>query len=159
MIEITWQGKQEAIQMLIERDGDLCFICKNKFGKKEKRTLDHWVPLSKGGTWNISNLRLAHKQCNLWKGDRMPLPDGTVPDPPPRSNFVDRKRVRKRSRPKVCSVCMSGRILLPGERCAVCHSDPQPRAFPGWAKRKSNECDHKIYHCYACVLGFARRAS
>ena len=67
MIELTWQGKQEAIREIIARDGDMCFICKEPFGKKEKKTLDHWIPLSKGGTWNVSNLRIAHRQCNFWK--------------------------------------------------------------------------------------------
>lgn len=157
MIDITWQGKQEAIQKIIDRDGDMCFICKKEFGKKEKKTLDHWIPLSKGGTWDISNLRLAHKSCNLWKGDRVPLTDGTVPDPPPRSSKYHKKRIRKQNRPKVCSVCASGRILLQGERCYACHSGPQPLTFPGWAKKKSSECDHGIYHCYACILGFAIR--
>lgn len=157
MIEITWQGKQEAIDMLTARDGDMCFICKGPFGKKEKRTLDHWIPLSKGGTWDISNLRLAHKQCNLWKGDRVPLADGTVPEPLPKGSKNYQKRVKKQNRPKVCNLCMSGRILLPGERCSLCHSEPRPLSFPGWAKKKSNECDHRIYHCYACILGFARR--
>ena len=157
MFEITWQGKQEAVELLIQRDGDFCFICGKNFGKKEKRTIDHWVPLSKGGSWNISNLRLAHKACNLWKGDRIPLEDGTIPEPPKSNSEFKKKRIRKQSRPKVCNICMSGRILLPGERCNVCNSGPQPVIFPGWAKRRSSECDHKIYHCYACILGFARR--
>ena len=157
MIEITWQGKQEAIEILIGRDGDYCFICKQSFGKKEKRTIDHWIPLSKGGTWDIENLRLAHKSCNLWKGDRVPLSDGTIPEPPQKRSQQQKKRIKKQNRPKVCSVCMSGRILMPNQICVICNSGPQPVVFPGWAKRKSSECDHKIYHCYACILGFAGR--
>lgn len=157
MIEITWQGKQEVVDILIKRDGDLCFICKNPFGKKEKRTIDHWIPLSKGGSWNINNLRLAHKSCNLWKGDRVPLKDGTIPEREKRTSSSKQKRIKKSNRPRVCNTCLSGRNLLPNQTCNMCSSGPQPLDFPGWAKRKSTECDHRVYHCYACILGFVRR--
>lgn len=158
MIEINWQSKREAMEILIKRDGDRCFICNESFGKKEKRTIDHWIPLSKGGTWDITNLRLAHKKCNIWKGDRVPLADGTIPEPPTKRSQSPKRKVKKQNRPKVCNVCMSGRNLMPGQMCMFCNSGPQPITFPGWAKRKSNECDHTIYHCYACILGFVRRA-
>jgi hypothetical protein len=157
MIERDWESKQQAMKMIAERDGYFCFICKKDFGKKEKPTLDHWIPLSKGGGWNMSNLRITHKQCNLWKGDRVPLPDGTIPEMPPKKSNQKRKRISRLNRPKVCDVCMSGRILLPNERCHVCGSGPEPIKFPGWAKRHTKECDHFIYHCYACVVGFQGR--
>lgn len=157
MIKLTWQGKAEAIEILSKRDGYHCFICNGEFGKKEKPTIDHWIPLSKGGSWDIENLRLAHKQCNLWKGDRVPLADGTIPERIQKTKVT--KKITKLGRPKVCSTCMSGRILLAHETCPTCKSGPQPPSFPGWAKRKSNECDHKTYHCFACVLGFAKRSA
>ena len=157
VVDRGWQSKQEAIQKLAQRDGYLCFICKGHFGKKEKPTLDHWIPISKGGTWEIKNLRLAHKTCNLWKSDRVPLEDGSIPDAPQKNNNYKKKRLSRQNRPKVCEVCMSGRILLPDEKCLVCNSGPQPIKFPGWAKRGVRECDHHIYHCYACIVGFQGR--
>jgi hypothetical protein len=157
MIELTWQGKQEAIEEIIARDGDACFICKGSFGKKEKKTLDHWIPLSKGGTWNISNLRLAHRQCNFWKSDRMPLEDGTIPEKPVKKSSI--KKVKKHNRPKICGSCMSGRLVNHGQKCSVCRSGPQPEAFPGWAKKKTVECDHTMFHCFACILGFVKRSA
>lgn len=156
MSKLEWQNKEEAIKILSERDGYFCFICKDPFGKKEKPTIDHWIPISKGGTWNIENLRLAHKACNFWKSDRVPLEDGTIPEKPIRPTKT-LKRVRKRNRPSVCSSCLSGRLLGPNQRCNSCNSGPQPAVFPGWAKRKSYDCDHKVYHCFACVVGYASR--
>lgn len=34
-------------------------------------TIDHFIPLAKGGSNHIRNLRLAHKKCNLEKGNRI----------------------------------------------------------------------------------------
>jgi 5-methylcytosine-specific restriction endonuclease McrA/predicted nucleic acid-binding Zn ribbon protein len=61
---------------IYERDGWKCQIC----GKKVNRlldgshpmaaSLDHIVPLSKGGRHEPSNVRLAHRKCNTAKADR-----------------------------------------------------------------------------------------
>lgn len=152
-----WETKRDKLLKIIERDGYMCYICKKDFGKKEKPTIDHWMPLSKGGTWDISNLRLAHKQCNVWKGDRVPNSDGTIPEKEQKRSSYKQKRVRKRNRPRVCKNCNSGRMLLPGQICMSCSSGPEPRVYPGWAKRKPSECDHNVYHCFSCFLGFTKR--
>lgn len=157
MSEFDWKTKQEAIDLIIKRDGKNCFICKGPFGKKEKITIDHWIPTSKGGTWKLSNLRIAHKHCNIWKGDRIPLSDGTIPEKPPVR--VKKSKLVKRSRPTICNACHSGRALMSGQVCDRCHSGPQPIDFPTWYKRPTKDCDHRIFHCFACILGFAERAS
>ena len=156
-MEITWQGKEKMILDLLARDGDVCFICKKDFGKKEKKTIDHWIPISKGGTWDLPNLRLAHRECNFWKGDRVPLEDGTIPDKPPKKSSV--KNNKKKDRPVVCSTCISGRKLMHGQQCSSCNSGPKPIKYPSWAKRKTVECDHQTYHCFACILGFVKRSA
>lgn len=49
-----------------------CGICKKLLGYKYA-TIDHIVPLSKGGTSFISNLQLTHEKCN-WDKDAIASP-------------------------------------------------------------------------------------
>lgn len=58
-----------------EEQGGLCFLCglAMTLGSKERQadtaTLDHLVPLCKGGTWKKENLVLACYKCNHAKSD------------------------------------------------------------------------------------------
>lgn len=47
-----------------------CEIC-GKPVKFKKMTVDHKIPLSKGGTNDLSNLQLAHLTCNRAKADML----------------------------------------------------------------------------------------
>ena len=47
-----------------------CAICGKPIKFKEM-TVDHKIPLSKGGTNDLSNLQLAHLMCNRAKSDLM----------------------------------------------------------------------------------------
>ena len=38
----------------------------------EYPSIDHVVPLSKGGTHTWDNVHLAHKRCNMVKGNKYP---------------------------------------------------------------------------------------
>lgn len=53
---------------LIERDGYQCSEC----GDTEDLTIDHIIPISKGGSDDLDNLRLLCRGHNSSKGDRMP---------------------------------------------------------------------------------------
>jgi 5-methylcytosine-specific restriction endonuclease McrA len=58
--------------------GNNCAICNEPIDITLKRTssrgltVDHWIPLSKGGSDDISNLRPAHWNCNRKKSDKLP---------------------------------------------------------------------------------------
>jgi 5-methylcytosine-specific restriction endonuclease McrA len=54
---------------IIERDRSICHICGKKCRPGEI-TLDHVIPLAKGGTHAEENLRVAHLSCNCAKRDR-----------------------------------------------------------------------------------------
>jgi 5-methylcytosine-specific restriction endonuclease McrA len=66
----------------------VCYICgkpvdvtiKDKYNPLAP-TVDHIIPLAKGGTNERENLALAHRQCNMAKKDNV--------------NFVQRRKRRK----------------------------------------------------------------
>ena len=60
------------------RDGGICGICGYAVDitldrrRRMSATLDHIVPISRGGTHVDSNVQLAHRACNSVKRDSMP---------------------------------------------------------------------------------------
>lgn len=65
------------VEQLIERDGFMCYLCQEPIDMKVPRTsrrgatVDHVIPLSRGGSDEIDNLRLAHWICNNKKSDKL----------------------------------------------------------------------------------------
>ena len=53
-----------------------CWICRLPFAVHGDlgRTIDHYVPRSKGGGNELDNLRYAHRYCNLLRGSRLGNP-------------------------------------------------------------------------------------
>lgn len=47
-----------------------CGICGRLVDKVY--TIDHIIPVSRGGSNDIENLQVAHDLCNQWKGDDLP---------------------------------------------------------------------------------------
>ena len=66
-----------SADVLIERDGNLCRLCDTEIDLSLARnsrwgaTIDHIIPLSKGGADELDNLQLAHWICNIKKGNRV----------------------------------------------------------------------------------------
>lgn len=120
-------------------------------------TIDHWMPQhyckTEGWTyeqtWELSNLRLMHKKCNAKKGDRVPNPDGTLPERKVRKFRY--RRDKRATRVGACVICDNGHNLAYDEVCASCGGDAQ--AFPRWAKVRYQECDHEISWCIWCSIG------
>lgn len=69
-------GEPVLLAEIAERDGWRCGICERPVDTKERwpapgsPSLDHVVPLSKGGAHDPSNVRLAHVRCNSARGNR-----------------------------------------------------------------------------------------
>ncbi len=56
-------------EMLVLAQGERCAYCGDKMlsvgYSQSSATLEHIVPLSIGGTWDIPNLVAVHRRCNL----------------------------------------------------------------------------------------------
>lgn len=58
------------------RDRWLCWLCGGKVARGRRHpypdapTLDHVVPLSRGGDHSYENVRLAHSRCNVGRGNK-----------------------------------------------------------------------------------------
>lgn len=69
-------GAPVLLAEIAERDGWRCHICRKRVGRKiawphpRSASLDHLVPLSKGGSHDPANVCLAHLGCNNSKGNR-----------------------------------------------------------------------------------------
>lgn len=152
--------REERIAILLERDGDFCMHpdCGKQFKLGDDITIDHWNPLSNGGTWDMKNLKLMHRKCNQYKGDIIPHDDGTLPAR--RISTFKRRAEKRADRTGVCETCMSGRILLFGEECPDCGSGPQPTSAPTVYQLRPKECPHEgPWHCWMCYLGMIPRKS
>ncbi|MFD5509012.1 HNH endonuclease [Streptomyces sp. NPDC127051] len=76
-------GEPVLLAAIAERDGWQCSLCRQPvdpavaWPDSLSPSLDHRVPLSKGGAHDPSNVYLAHLGCNSSKGDRL-LDDGSL---------------------------------------------------------------------------------
>lgn len=65
------------VEQILEAYGSICYLCNNNIDMNLARTsrngatVDHVIPLSRGGTDELENLRLAHWSCNLKKSDKL----------------------------------------------------------------------------------------
>lgn len=57
---------------IYERDGGKCRHCEGSIRFEELFHIDHLVPLSKGGSNDLTNLVLSCVRCNLEKHNKMP---------------------------------------------------------------------------------------
>lgn len=71
------EGKRGYLRTEIcKRDGWICQICKEPVEKTAHHpnplapSLDHIIPVSKGGSSDPSNLQLTHLRCNLKRGNK-----------------------------------------------------------------------------------------
>lgn len=59
-----------SIDEVRRRDNETCHLC-GEWVSVHEQSLDHVIPLSKGGAHTYDNIKLAHGLCNSRKGDRL----------------------------------------------------------------------------------------
>lgn len=77
-------GRRAAVfrEQVRETYGDTCWLCRSPITRMSDYTIDHVIPLSKGGEpWDIENARPAHARCNKSRGNRAPKPIAPIPKP------------------------------------------------------------------------------
>lgn len=75
---------------LHERDRGLCGIC-GLYVPLAHASIDHVIPMSKGGTHIWGNVQLAHRRCNHLKGNKAPWEVASFARAPARPNSNDYK--------------------------------------------------------------------
>lgn len=55
---------------IIARDGYVCGLCHNSVEPQDV-SLDHILPITRGGSDDVTNLQVAHRLCNSQKGNRV----------------------------------------------------------------------------------------
>lgn len=73
-----------TLDKLIKRDNNICYICNKKCNLNDYiyqantfiagnyyPSIDHVIPLAKGGVHEWNNIRLAHRICNSMKSDKI----------------------------------------------------------------------------------------
>ena len=57
-------------KQLINKNGAICSLCDKPIETMKDCTIDHIIPISKGGLTTIENCQLAHRNCNISKGNK-----------------------------------------------------------------------------------------
>ena len=77
-------ARRWRVKTLIQKYGGKCPGCDIMVSlthdAPDQATVDHVVPLSKGGSEGFDNLQLLCRQCNHDKGDTLLLEDGEIDD-------------------------------------------------------------------------------
>ena len=67
---LSGRQRKRLTQVIYDRDAGICHLCRLPV-RREDASVDHVIPLSKGGPSTMANLKLAHRRCNSAKGNRV----------------------------------------------------------------------------------------
>lgn len=137
-----------TVSDVADRDGWLCHLCGGPVDPSasaphpKAASVDHVLPLRRGGTDDLVNVRLAHFRCNVLKGDALPsAPRG---DDPPTVSSVDLSSGVKHqltNQPTTVKCRWCGRPIevsaRPGRRREFCK--PSCRQMDYTARRRAAE--------------------
>jgi len=154
-----FKNRRGIISALVDRDGYTCYLCSRGFSSTAPPTIEHVVPLSRGGTWDFDNLKLAHKKCNVEKGNRLFQGDGSLEPKTRRIGYKQRKANKAKILADFCESCYNGRLLKEEETCPKCRRSPGGTLIPKYLWRDPAQCDHDHTACWLCYIGHIERKS
>jgi 5-methylcytosine-specific restriction endonuclease McrA len=67
---VTSGDRRRAVARLLQRDGNVCYYCREDFTEEVLPTIDHILPVSQGGDNRLANLVLACDWCNRHRGTK-----------------------------------------------------------------------------------------
>jgi hypothetical protein len=69
---MVYRQAPEPIRLsaIADRDKHQCWLCQRNV-KQGEASIDHVIPIARGGKHILSNVRLAHRSCNSRKGARL----------------------------------------------------------------------------------------
>lgn len=75
--QLSGTQRRALTDRIYTRDQGMCHICRMQV-RREDASLDHLIPVSRGGLSIESNLALAHLRCNTSRGAKT-LEDTNIP--------------------------------------------------------------------------------
>lgn len=78
-------------QRLREEYKGICALCQEPVKELQQGSVDHIIPISKGGSNRRSNLQYTHRRCNTFKGNEIYLYKRFV-KPPSKKQLREKKR-------------------------------------------------------------------
>lgn len=66
---VAQQAIRKTKSAIIARDGFLCGLCRTPVDPQDL-SIDHIIPITRGGTDHGESLQVAHRLCNARKGNR-----------------------------------------------------------------------------------------
>lgn len=130
-------------EVVYQRDKGTCYLCLKPVDPAAQpgpwnATVDHVVPISKGGEHSYANVRLAHNRCNSLKNDSMigagafvePREDSAAtPGPASPPDAPDAavgpgigSGAPSDERAVPCEACLSRPAVYDGDLCAPCYN-------------------------------------
>ena len=73
--DISRRRRTSVRRQVLERYGYTCHLCAGPIDRDvdpdspESLTLDHLIPADRGGEFRLTNLRPAHRRCNMDRSD------------------------------------------------------------------------------------------
>lgn len=133
------KDKDITLEALFRRDFGVCYLCGKKCDWEDRRgnitgdnypSIDHVIPISKGGLHSWDNVMLAHFKCNVKKSDSV---DNTLLNKVPENAYEFKKNIKERKKQTV-------QIDKDGNHVAIYESTAEAARETGFNAKQIQNC-------------------